>query len=340
MTRARDVADVQDNLGGAVPPFVAGKNKIINGDFGVWQRGTSFTNLQGFFADRFQTVPTGAVTSMTTSQQTFTPGTAPVAEYEGSFFARNTITTVGSLTNLDLVQRIENVRTFAGQTATLSFWAKADSARSSIVYLEQTFGGGGSGTTYSATPTLSVTTSWVRYSFTIAVPSIAGKTIGTNSFLGVGIRQVVAAGSVLDLWGVQLEAGSLATPFTTATGTIQGELAACQRYYQKSYNQGVTVPTNVSFGGSITGPSTSTVLNQSYGYIKFPVVMRIAPTVTTYSYTSSTTSVISNASGTDQAAGSGVASGIGDSGFGLYNSAATVTTTNGWLIHFQASSEL
>ena len=44
MTRARDVADNQENLGGGVPPFVAGKNKIINGDFGIWQRGTSFTN--------------------------------------------------------------------------------------------------------------------------------------------------------------------------------------------------------------------------------------------------------------------------------------------------------
>jgi hypothetical protein len=37
MTRSRDVADTQDNLGGAVAPYVAGKNKIINGDFFVNQ---------------------------------------------------------------------------------------------------------------------------------------------------------------------------------------------------------------------------------------------------------------------------------------------------------------
>jgi hypothetical protein len=249
--------------------FYAGKNKAINGDFGIWQRGTTFNNLVGHFADRFQIVPSGTVTSMTTSQQTFTLGSAPVAGYEGTFFARNTITTVGTLTNCDIQNRIENVTTFAGQTVTLSFWAKADSARSSIVYLVQNFGSGGSSEAFTSTPTLSVTTSWVRYSFTLSVPSISGKTIGANNFLGIGIRQVVAAGSVLDIWGVQLEAGSTATPFQTATGTIQGELAACQRYY---YRQGGDAP----FQGMGLGVATSTT-NGSV-QVALPVQMRVAPT--------------------------------------------------------------
>jgi hypothetical protein len=221
----------QANFGGG--QYSAGKNKVINGDFAIWQRGTSFTNLQGFFADRFQVVQSGSATSMTTSQQSFALGSAPVAGYEGTFFARNTLTTVGTLTNLDIQHRIENVRTFANQTVTLSFWAKADSARSSIVYLVQNFGSGGSSEAFTSTPTLSLTTSWTRYSFTLSVASVAGKTIGANNFLGIGIRQVIAAGSVLDIWGVQLEAGSVATPFQTASGSIAGELLLCQRYYQR-----------------------------------------------------------------------------------------------------------
>jgi hypothetical protein len=280
MTRSRDVADVQENLGGAVPPFAAGKNKIINGDFGVWQRGTSFSNpaTTTYNADRNRVgVITGTPTTYLIDRQTFTPGTAPVAGYEGQYFLRSTITDVGTMTAFGPVQQfIEDVRTFAGQTVTLSFWAKADSNRNSIVFLTQSFGAGGSTAVNTSTPTLSATTSWARYSFTYTLPSISGKTIGTNSSLVVSIRQACASGSVLDVWGLQLEAGSTATAFQTATGTIEGELAACQRYYWRSTSSSGS-QTALGIFGTILTTTTAQV------YLRLNTPMRVTPTAADFS---------------------------------------------------------
>jgi len=63
----------------------AGKNKIINGDFGIWQRGTTFTNLTAgaYSADRW--IVQTSNNTIDVSRSTFTPGTAPVAGYESSF---------------------------------------------------------------------------------------------------------------------------------------------------------------------------------------------------------------------------------------------------------------
>jgi hypothetical protein len=63
------------------------------------------------------------------------------------------------------------------------------------------------------------------------LPSISGKTIGTSSFLAIDMQLFMNTTFTFDTWGWQLEAGSVATAFQTATGTIQGELSACQRYY-------------------------------------------------------------------------------------------------------------
>jgi len=250
----------------------AGKNKIINGDFGIWQRGTSFTNptVNSFTADRWKQGGRNAEpTSSSLTRQTFTPGTAPVAGYEGSFFARSTITTVGATTSYSpFSQLIEDVRTFAGQTVTISFWAKSDSNRTGLVFMFQDFGSGGSTGVTTSTSNLVTTTAWSRFTFTLAIPSISGKTIGTNSNLGLTIRQAAASGSVLDIWGVQVEAGSKATPFQTATGTIQGELSACQRYYYRTSVDGVR---------ALSGGLVYTTTN-SLTQLPFPVTMRIRPT--------------------------------------------------------------
>lgn len=275
MSRARDTADTQDNVGGAVAPFVAGKNKIINGDFGIWQRGTSFSTPNATFtADRWFQGADSVPTTWTISQQTFTPGTAPVAGYEGTYFYRSLCTTAGSATIADITNKIEDVRTFAGQTVTLSFWAKADTTRTSLIYLVQVFGTGGSSGVVPSTPSVTFTNTWQRFTFTMSVPSVAGKTIGAGSYLGVNIRQALANGSTLDIWGVQLEAGNVATPFTTASGSIGGELALCQRYYYRMTASGAY--SNFTLGMAVNGGVTTMGFNP-------PVTMRVTPTAVDYS---------------------------------------------------------
>ena len=267
----------------------AGKNKIINGNFGVWQRGTTIGPVisPGFLADRFNCTQVGE--SATYSQQTFTPGAAPVAGYESQYFARIATTTAAGVSNYTLFdQRIEDVRTFAGQTMTFSFYAKADATKSISIEVGQVFGSGGSATVLTNVGKQALSTSWVRYTFTISIPSISGKTIGTASYLY--IRAWLSAGSnfdartgtlgqqsiTFDTWGWQAEYGSKATPFQTASGgSPQAELAMCQRYYWR-----VTPATSGSRISALIGATSAT---DSYGTVNNPVPMRTTPTSVDFS---------------------------------------------------------
>jgi hypothetical protein len=280
MTRSRDVADTQANLGGAVAPFVAGKNKIINGDFNIWQRGTSFSNPSNgtYTADRFIMYADGSGMTRTLSRQTFTPGTAPVAGYEASYFFRFNQSVAGTGGSYNVIpQLIEDVRTLAGQTVTFSFWAKADASRSIITNVIQNFGSGGSSEVFVGTPiSATLTTGWVRYSGTITMPSLSGKTIGTNSFVKVEISMPVNTVMTIDFWGWQFETGSVATPFTTASGSIGGELALCQRYYYRTNTGGSNIYARIGMG-----KATSTSVVQLP--VPLPVPMRTAPSSVDFS---------------------------------------------------------
>jgi hypothetical protein len=263
--------------------FFAGKNKIINGDFFVNQRSFTSTTAGGFTFDRWRHGSAGG--TVTTTAQTFTVGTAPVAGYEGKNFIQQATTGQSAAGDYSFIgQSIEGVRTFAGQTVTVSFWAKASAGTPKVgLTLRQVFGTGGSTTVSTADAGQVISTSWARYTSTITLPSIAGKTIAggddlldllintsTGSTLaGLGWSNIGIQNSTIAVWGIQVEAGTVATAFQTATGTIQGELAACQRYY---IQWATGTNKSISLGFYL---STTFV----YSDWPFPVTMRTTPTI-------------------------------------------------------------
>jgi hypothetical protein len=275
---ASDVNDTNGTINTTAAPYAAGKNKIINGNFANWQRGTSFT-ASGYTSDRFQ-AGIANTSGFSVTRSAFTAGTAPVAGYESQYYMdiAGTITSA-SAGYITVEQKIEDVRTYAGQTVTLSFWAKGSASGTVNTVMYQNFGSGGSADVLTATSSQSITTSWTRFTQTVTLPSIAGKTIGTSSYLSVYFVKNMGSSfptygssnytGTLSIWGVQLEAGSTATAFQTASGTIGGELALCQRYY---YN-------HVSGNDITVGLGFNQTSSQMRTYVKFPVNMRIAPTL-------------------------------------------------------------
>jgi hypothetical protein len=166
-------------------------------------------------------------------------------------------------------QRIEDVNTFAGQTVTFSFYAKVNSGTKALTpRMVQVFGSGGSGTVVTELTAQTLTTTWQRFTVTTTVPSISGKTIGTSSYLRVDLIADTSETFTYSFANWQVEAGSVATAFQTATGTLQGELAACQRYYQRITATGV-------FGAMADGGANATT--SAVLLYTAPVVFRTTP---------------------------------------------------------------
>ncbi len=249
MTRSRDVADTQDNSGGAVAPVVAGKNVVINGAFDIWQRGTSLTPTTGanYTADRW--VSLRAVTGYTISRQTTSDTTnLPFIQY----CARVQRTSGNTATDIIYFNSsIETANTipYAGRTITMSFYARAGanfSASGNLLSAELYTGTGTDqqvnvGYTGVAAPistSMVLTTTWQRFSASV---TLNGNVTEFAPYFRYTPTGTAGANDYFEITGVQLEIGSVATPFSRAGGTLQGELAACTRYFKRNYiNDGVS----------------------------------------------------------------------------------------------------
>lgn len=227
--------------GGPTP----GQNAIINGDFRFNQRGAASYSGGAYGLDRW--LGDAAGSSLTHSQQSFTPGQTDVPG-EPKNYARCVVSSVAGAGNYSAyLQSIEGVRTFAGQTATLSFWARADAAKNIAVELEQNFGTGGSPSspvTGLGLSKLALTTAWQQFSVMVTPPSISGKTIGTAGNDRLTLLFWMDAGSdfnartdtlgqqsgTFEFADVQIKLGSTVTPYDRIDDAT--ELARCERYTQ------------------------------------------------------------------------------------------------------------
>ena len=267
------------NLNGG--PLAGMRNAIINGNFDIWQRGTSFTGAE-YGVDRWVNSRNGSTCTM--SRQAFTLGQTDVPG-EPTYFCRMTVGSVAGASNaVRLQQNIESVRTLAGQQLTISFWAKADAGKNIAIDLAQSFGTGGSPSAFVTgigAVKKALTTSWQKVTHTVTTPSISSKTLGSDGNDSLVLSIWLDAGSDLDartdslgqqsgtfdIAQVQLEPGPVATPFERRP--IGTELALCQRYYQ----QDPSAVTGLRFSGNVTNGVVYTANSL------FKVNMRTVPVV-------------------------------------------------------------
>jgi len=286
--------------------MAAGKNAIINGGMDIWQRGTSISavgSTSNYTADRW--LGYNSSSAFTISRQATGDTTnLPNIQYCGRI-QRNSGAT--ATTYMYLSQSFETVNSipFAGKTVTYSFYARKGTDFSDGTSVLRIGVNSGTGTDQNwlvsytgdaaviAGTTLTLTTTWQRFTYTGTVATTAKELTVWFEHRASG---TAGANDYYEITGLQLELGSVATAFARNSGTIQGELAACMRYYQKSYNQSVT-PATVTEVGSVSMFTQATVSYNFLPSVSFGVRMRATPTITVYSTATGTSAKIANIGG-------------------------------------------
>ena len=274
----------------------AGKNYLINGGYDIWQRGTSFaapSNLT-YTTDRWWVWSGSSLAQKTITRQTGFSNNQYCARV-----ARNSGQSETGAIGFGTIIESANMYALQGKTVTVSFFARAGANYSasggnlqvlvqSGTGVDQGVGGWWSGWTGSSTLSsgnVVLTTTATKYSVTFTVPSNAAEMLVAFQWTPTG---TAGAADYFEATGVQLEIGSVGTEFTRTGGTIQGELAACQRYCWKATSDA---------GDKVLAVGmyfNTTVIS---GMLQFPVTMRTSPTATVVNSTNYWQMAVNN--GTD-----------------------------------------
>jgi hypothetical protein len=260
---------------------MAGKNVLINGAMDIWQRGTiitTITNSSAYTADRWYGSVNAVCATNYSRQVTGDTTNLPNIQY-----CMRVQRTSGQTATpyIFLSQSVETVNSipYAGKMVTLSFYARAganfSAASAALGYVlysgtgtDQNVGVNAAGYTGAVTVTSAVatlTTTWQRFTVTGTPGATATELAISFNYLAAGTAGV---NDYFEVTGVQLEVGSVATPFSRSNSTFQSELSTCQRYYYRNTPGAVTKTLGPAFA---TATTSATLIGQ------FPVTMRTAP---------------------------------------------------------------
>jgi hypothetical protein len=255
-------------------------NPVLNSAMQVWQRGTSPTftanNSQNYQMDRWAVYSLDSGRTIT-RQVTGDTTNLPFIQYCARVQRTNGSTLTSYISPYQPMESINSIP-FAGKTVTFSFYARRganySAASNALNYRLVTGTGtdeniiypGYTGNVLAIDQTATLTTTWQRFSYTATLNSTITEITPQFIYQPVG---TAGAADYFEFTGVQIEVGSVATPFKTYAGTLQGELAACQRYYQ-------LLATGTS---KVIGMATALTGSTLYSVVPTKVSMRTAPTI-------------------------------------------------------------
>lgn len=315
------------------------RNGLINAGFDIFQR-NSTTTVSGFFADRWEAEITGSTATYAVSSHTVGQTDVP---QEPQLFLRNTFTAGAGVGDAVLLrQPIEDVRTYADEIITLSFWARSPTSLDFSTEFLQNFGGGGSASVSAiGVNKITLTSTFTRFTVNVAIPSISGATIGTSSALELILWYDAGSNfnartdtlghqsGQIDISNLQVERGSEATDFEKLeTGEI---VELCERYFEKSYDIAI-VPGSVQAEGRIVEKANRPTTTTGPGY-RYNTRKRTIPTVTLFSPVTGASGFVDNNG--DKAATISLS---GETGVDSIN--ITGGTISDLRYHFTASAEL
>jgi hypothetical protein len=259
-------------------------NACYNSAFDIWQRGTSFAATGAtnqYAADRWL-IYRGVGSSTFSRQAAGSLGTTPaqIAQY-CMRVARDSGNTATN--EIYLMQTFENVdsNAYLGKTVVFSFYARkgANFSEANSYVTGAIVTGTGTDqnqlnfTGFSAlqNTNFTLTTSWQRFQMTATVPTNVTQ-IGVRFFYAP--TGTAGAADYFEVTAVKFETGSIASTFNRQNATIQGELAACRRYYQKFGGNNTYEFIGQGFAG------TTTLLSVP---IQLDTPMRVVPTSVDFS---------------------------------------------------------
>lgn len=317
------------------------RNELMNSGFDIAQRGTSFSASSATFlltTDRWGVAAAGGET-LNAQRIAFPDGQAEVPGNPRYFMRYSGTAAAG---NHFFGQRIEGVRRLSGSRVSVRVWLRGVGGTVVLPFVRaiQVFGTGGAPSSQVTTvvaQNVTVTPTWSSFEWTFNLPSVEGKSFGTNNNDYLYFNFYLPAGTrTLDFATPKLENSGYPTAWVRPH--VGDELRRCRRYFDSTYSEGIAPGTASNAGGALQERARGTEGTNSINLnARWASGMRASPSVRIYSPLTGVLGAMEDVTaGADITASS---TNVGTAGAVVGNTAVTVAG-NTYRAHVTADAEI